>query len=99
MVYRIECGFRGELELLQGILVCTCVPEIVLLQTHYSEIQQLSYYKYTTTTTNILFPETHILGLYPIQGAKRPTGAVSPRLPVSVERSALLAKSSARLTI
>jgi hypothetical protein len=38
----------------------------VLLQTHYSEIQQLSYYKCTTTTTNILFPETHKLGLYPI---------------------------------
>jgi hypothetical protein len=26
---RIECEFGGELELLQGILVCTYVPEIV----------------------------------------------------------------------
>jgi hypothetical protein len=40
-VYRIECEFRGELELLQGILEFTSVPKIVLLQTHYSEIQQL----------------------------------------------------------
>jgi hypothetical protein len=25
------------------------------------------YYRYTTNATNMLFPETHVLGLYPIQ--------------------------------
>jgi hypothetical protein len=34
------------------------IPEIVLLQTHYSEIEQYILQIYTT---NILFPETHIL--------------------------------------
>jgi hypothetical protein len=50
-VYEIECEFLGELELLQGILVCTYVPEIVLLQTHYSEIQQLH------NTKTIIIPQ------------------------------------------
>jgi hypothetical protein len=36
------------------------------LMPHMDIRKKYGYYKYTTTTTNILFPETHILGLYPI---------------------------------
>jgi hypothetical protein len=41
----------------QGVVHAQNIPEIVLLQTHYSKYSSI-FYKYTT---NILFPETHIL--------------------------------------
>jgi hypothetical protein len=47
------------------ILVCTCyVPEIVLLQTHYSEIQQLLYTKNIPQTPQIYCFQKYIYRVY-----------------------------------
>jgi hypothetical protein len=70
------------------LLVCTCHVHVDVLSAAVNALAGCCLMRSVFLCVNIRK-----------QGAKRPTGAVSPRLPVSVERSALLAKCSALLII